>query len=59
MDYLNSKNENIFTTTFSTLKERSRANILSLGYDFIDFKRNFRKNLNRLKYRLPSITLNF
>jgi hypothetical protein len=56
MDYLHTKqNEDI--STFYILKERSRRSILNLGYDFIEFKRSFKKEVYRLKYRLPSFNL--
>jgi len=57
MDYLNNKQENKLQLWFNNFKERSRSNFLSIGYDFVHFKHNFKKDISRLKYRLPSITL--
>jgi len=56
MEYLHRTPENL-RPTFYILKERSRTIILNLGYDFIEFKRKFKKDLNRLKYHLPRITV--
>jgi hypothetical protein len=57
MKHTKKTNENILHSKFYMIKERSRKSILNLGYDFIDFKRNLKRDLNRLKYRLPSITI--
>lgn len=56
MDYIQRTPDELRPTLFN-LKERSRTIVLNLGYDFIELKRKFKKDLNRLKYRLPSINL--
>ena len=57
MEYIHRTPEDL-RPTFYIQKERSRTIILKLGYDFIEFKRKFKKDLNRLKYYLPRITFN-
>ncbi len=57
MDYLNRTPENLSPSIYN-FKERSRRIILNLGYDYIRLKRNLKKDLNRLKYRLPNIMFN-
>ena len=56
MDYMQRAPEDKIPMYY-IIKDRSRAIILNLGYDFIEFKRKFKKDLNQLKYRLPSINL--
>lgn len=56
MDYMHRTPEDL-RPMYYIIKDRSRAIILNLGYDFIEFKRKFKKEVNQLKYRLPSINL--
>lgn len=56
MDYIHRTPEELRPMHY-IIKERSRAIILKLGYNFIEFKRKFKKDMNQLKNRLLGINL--
>ncbi len=58
MEYLKNSNHYKQISKFNILKERCRNSILKLGYDYINYKRDIRKDLSRFTYNLKSITIN-